>query len=450
VNESSWNLVIPVLIIGLAVGAAWVVLWRRKRSRATKSSDRDRQLLLVDLEARQATLYDQLREASGEEQEALELAAARNLMAIEQAGGKRHEAARQEDSSAGTEASVAPPSERPMPPSRRPSPLVGFIGGVACAALIGVLVLWAQRDAQPRPDDGMGGPRAPVAGEEAHPEGPPMSEREREALAQLALAIENDPTDLMARKQYAVGLLATGRFMPAFEQAEILLGSDPNDPDGLYVKGMVRMRMGQETEARALLDQVLIDYPDHVPALTALGVLALRTGGLPAAEEYWTQALEHSGGQNPEIERLRAAAREQFAATAGGQGATPMAGAPSEQAATRPGPAAAPQAQPSAPSYTLQLELAAGASPAPSAVLFVALRSGPGGPPAAVRRIANPRFPMTVTLSAADTMMGQPLPEEGTVSVRLDIDGSVSTRDDSEPAADAEMRVGETARLTLE
>jgi tetratricopeptide (TPR) repeat protein len=438
VSESSWNLVIPVLLIGLVIGGVWVVWWRRRSGEAQREEERDRQLLLADLQARQAQLYEQLRQAAEPERESLELAAARNLRAIELAGGSAKTAA--------PPAGVAPAAADTAPalPVRRPaSPWLGFVGGVACAALVGLLILWAQRDAKPRPGE-MAAP-APQSAE--HPGGPGLSERDRQALQQLAATVDNDPTDLMARKQYAVGLLSTGQFMPAFEQAEILLASNPDDPDGLYVKGMIRMQMGNEAEARSLLERLVVDYPDHVPALTALGVLALREGGMPAAENFWNQALEASGGRNPEIERLMAAAREQFG-DAGEVPARPgpMAAAP-RQAPTASAESPLPQA---GSSYTLELELGSGAQVPSGAVLFVALRAGAGGPPSAVRRIQGPSFPMTITLGEGDTMMGQPLPEAGMVSVRLDFDGSASTRVDGEPEGQAQMRIGETARLTLQ
>ena len=59
----------------------------------------------------------------------------------------------------------------------------------------------------------------------------------------------------------------------------------------------------------------------------------------------------------------------------------------------------------------------------PGAVLFISLRKGDVGPPAAARRIPGPRFPMTVSLSAADSMLGRPLPTDASVWARLDSDG---------------------------
>jgi hypothetical protein len=83
-------------------------------------------------------------------------------------------------------------------------------------------------------------------------------------------------------------------------------------------------------------------------------------------------------------------------------------------------------------------------------VLFVSLRQGESGPPAAVRRIADPRFPLTVTLGSGDSMLGRPLPDAGTVSARIDGDGNVSTRGAGEPEGQVDMAVGETAELTLQ
>jgi tetratricopeptide (TPR) repeat protein len=420
-----------VLLVGLALGGAWVFWWRKKGG-GSKSRGRDRELLVADLEARQALLYEQLREAREGEREELELAAARNLKALEEAGGGVTQSSGADEESADVAAAPA----APLSAAHGPRAWLGFVGGVACAGLVGLLIVWAQRDAQPRMEPGV---PPPATADEPHP-GPQLDQRAAEALEQIALQVESDPTDLMARKQYAVGLLSTGQFFAAFEQAEILLASNERDPDGLYVKGMVRMRMGQEAEARVLLEGLTSDYPDHVPALTALGVLALRGAGLSVAEEYWQQALAASGGSNPEVERLMATAREQLAAGAG-----QAASAPARPAPTQPAP---PPAQ--GPAYTVVLDVPAGAVTPPNALLFVSVRAGDVGPPAAARRISNPRFPMTVTLSAANSMMGQPLPEAGTVLVRLDADGNVSTRQEGELTAEVEMQVGETVSATLQ
>jgi hypothetical protein len=75
VNEHSWGLVVPVLILGLALGLVWVLWARRRRHPGAEAESRDGELLVADLEARQELLYTQLREAEGAEREELELAA---------------------------------------------------------------------------------------------------------------------------------------------------------------------------------------------------------------------------------------------------------------------------------------------------------------------------------------------------------------------------------------
>lgn len=68
---------------------------------------------------------------------------------------------------------------------------------------------------------------------------------------------------------------------------------------------------------------------------------------------------------------------------------------------------AAPTA--SKPWLTAEVELAPSLQPTPAdSVLFVFLRRpGGGGPPLAVKRIADPQLPLSVSLSAADSPLGQ-------------------------------------------
>lgn len=59
-------------------------------------------------------------------------------------------------------------------------------------------------------------------------------------------------------------------------------------------------------------------------------------------------------------------------------------------------------------------------------VLFIVARSGTPGPPLAVARIGNPKFPLKFTLSKANVMMqGMPFQGKVRITVRLDSDGSV-------------------------
>ena len=103
--------------------------------------------------------------------------------------------------------------------------------------------------------------------------------------------------------------------------------------------------------------------------------------------------------------------------------------------------------------YRARIELAPGATAPPGAILFVNLRIVAGaGPPSAVKRVEAPRFPVHITLGSNDAMpglAGRPLPQSGFLSARLDADGNASTRDPSEPTAQAEAAIGEPVTLVL-
>ena len=73
------------------------------------------------------------------------------------------------------------------------------------------------------------------------------------------------------------------------------------------------------------------------------------------------------------------------------------------------------------------------------------------GPPVAVKRLESGAFPLQFELGAADSMMGQPLPERMRIDVRADSDGDPMTRPDSDPRGFADgVELGRTGvRITL-
>jgi hypothetical protein len=99
---------------------------------------------------------------------------------------------------------------------------------------------------------------------------------------------------------------------------------------------------------------------------------------------------------------------------------------------------------------TITIDLDPNAVAPRGAILFVSLSGPTSGPPAAVRRIDTPSFPLTIALTQQDSMMGAELPESGTVNVRLDADGSVSTRSPQDLSASAEVSMGDAISLQLQ
>ncbi len=91
-------------------------------------------------------------------------------------------------------------------------------------------------------------------------------------------------------------------------------------------------------------------------------------------------------------------------------------------------------------SGTLELSDTAGAGVG-AGVVFVIVRSGPGGPPLAVKRLPAGPFPMPFRIGPSDVMIqGREFAGEMTLSVRLDRDGDPLTRGDQDWVA-APLRV---------
>ena len=115
-------------------------------------------------------------------------------------------------------------------------------------------------------------------------------------------------------------------------------------------------------------------------------------------------------------------AREPAAAAAAG-GAMPAAAT---------GPARAASDQASGKTLRSRVTRGAGAEAPPGAVLFVIARhaGSAGGPPLAVQRIADPRFPVDFEIGAAQVMIPS-MRFEGPIdlSVRLDADGNAMSRE---------------------
>ncbi len=264
------------------------------------------------------------------------------------------------------------------------------------------------------------------------PEGLPPEVAAR--IEELRARYEKEPKDLLAHKELALALLATTQYFEAFELAQRLLETYPDDPDGLYIQGVVRLTMGQHDLAIDLLDRVLAQYPNHLQALLYRGLSLYQSGRTGPAIDTWETGLELAGGRHPDLENLLAMARE------GGS-------LPSPSAPTSP---AGADGELVTDGYPVRLELGPAAGTVAGGTLFLFLRAEEGGAPVAVKRIINPVFPMELLLGPGDVMIeGDEIPEAGLLVARLDRDGSVSTQDDQDLGAQAPAQRGALSRLVL-
>jgi tetratricopeptide (TPR) repeat protein len=452
VTQFSWAPSLVVLAVGLVGGL--LIAWRLRRVRPASTERVD--LEIRDLEARRDDLYRRLRDEretlTPTEVEQLEQAAARTLRDLDAASERLPKsAAVQRSPAAGAEAasSEKPATpERSVPPSagsfitRRPL-MSGFLLGAGMIAVVGLLVYWAVRDTSG--SMAMSGAADAGTAEVPHQEGdlPPAVQAEYEAL-QARLA--ESPDDVAARKRLAVLLLGHEQYFAAFREAQTLLELVPGDIDGLYVDAVVRLQMGQFGDAISGLDQVIFQFPDHVQALAWRGIAHYQLGDVSSAIASWERGIEAAGGVHPELEQMVLAARQE----ASGE---PEAGQTTDSTVPpSPMPSVSPPPLPVATEgsvFLVEIRLAPEVDAAPPGVLFVALRNAPGAPPVAVRRVGTATFPLTVTLTSDDSMMGSPLPDSGFVTVRLDQDGDVTSVADGDLVAASEATSGQTVVVRL-
>jgi hypothetical protein len=84
-------------------------------------------------------------------------------------------------------------------------------------------------------------------------------------------------------------------------------------------------------------------------------------------------------------------------------------------------------------------------TPAPNVFIYLRPSGVDRGPPSAVKKFQNPRFPLEFRLGPGDSPMGGAFPEDGTLTVRIDIDGNPTTHDEGESVVKIEhVKPGQT------
>jgi tetratricopeptide (TPR) repeat protein len=237
------------------------------------------------------------------------------------------------------------------------------------------------------------------------------------ALQQIEAAVAKSPDDLEMRNQLAKAYLERENLMGVFEQTKFILARTPDDARALTYQALVRMSMGQRDPAAEMLQHAIKSDPQLLDAYVALAWDNIQRGKTAEAEAQIAEATRRHPEQKARLDDVLAKMKEQAKNPA-------------------PATAAASPTPASGPSVHVTLTLA-GAAPSPNAVLFVIARAAgqTAGPPAAVKRIAGPTFPLDIDLSTADSMMGQPLPATVRIEARIDSDGDPLTKNPSDPHA---------------
>ncbi len=248
------------------------------------------------------------------------------------------------------------------------------------------------------------------------------------------------PDDLEMRDLLAKAYLERENLMGVFNETQYVLQRKPDDAGALTYQALVRMSMGQRDGAEQMLRRAIKSDPQLTDAYVALAWNEIQLGKAGEADALIAEASRRHPDQQARLTDVLAKMKEQ----AKGQPPAPAV-PPNHPALPAPGAeSASAESAPSAPapvsgaSIHLTLTLA-GAKPSPNAVLFVIARAAgqSAGPPAAVKRIGSPTFPLELDLSSADSMMGpgQPLPPAVRIEARLDSDGDAMTKNPSDPHA---------------
>jgi len=418
--DFSWTPPLVVLALGAISGAAVAAVWARRRSAGL--SEPPAPSPQIDLQRRYDAVIRRLAEGgSPEEKAALEIEAAQVLREMEE-GAK--------PDSPG-EGAARPPATSTTPPAAPTPAWVGFAYGMLSMGVLGGLLFLASQGSTERPEGGSptGGNPMTTAGAE----GPQASAADAAELQALEDAVRRNPTNIGQRIELTRAYLHRRDLMQVFEQTKAVLEIEPGNPHALTYQALVRVAMGQASQAETMLVEVIKKEPGIVDAYIHLAIARLQLSNRKGAEE----AIRAGQRQFPEEKEQLAQVFEQIANATAEQGAEVPADHPDVPAAPMGEEAAAPA---SSAQLVVVVDLPKGVTVPEGAVLFVIVREAglETGPPAAVKRVPARNFPITLTITEKDSMAGEGIPGLVRIDARVDGDGDALTKNPRDPVASEE------------
>jgi tetratricopeptide (TPR) repeat protein len=445
---------VPALIVlgaGLVVG--FVLVWRlfpASRRRLAKAGTGVAALEARDLAGKSEVRLRQLRELEdtaskrtpeqlARERYALEVEAAKALLALDEKGASVKEKA------ASAEAKAANPE--PSGATRDRSSLRGFFWGVGSAAGVLLLGFFVYQSAKPREAGGSVTGNTPMT---SKPSGGDAADGDE---AQLQAAVARNPSDVESHLALARLYIGKQNWMGVWNETARVLEQSPNNSPALAYQSLVRLAMGQTDVAVTLLTKALASDPDMVDGYAYLALAYTRMGRARDAEATIAKASkrfpERAADFRKYLADLKQGETPVTQASAGAGNPDPHAGlkTPGDGAATKQSASGGRRV-----AGTVDVDPSIRGKLPAGGILFVFARpaGGSAGPPLAVKRLPA-RFPASFELSEADSMMGQPLPDQLLIEARLDEDGDPTTRPPTDPKARLDgVKVGRTdLRLVL-
>lgn len=414
---TDWGSAIAILVAGLVLGVLFVFFFNKRKKTFTED------LALKDLQAKRDALVQQLRDpaTTGDERTRLEVETAQVLRQLD-----AHQAA-----TPSAEAAAAPLAMNPT--------VKGFLWGASSVAALVALGYFTMQQATPREEGGSLTGGFESGGEAQRPQPPnPM-------VQQLEAAVQKEPGNLELRNDLAQAYLQANNLMGVFEQTKFVLEQSPENSRAMTLQALVRMAMGDADAATQMLQRATQLDPKNLDGWVSLAWIYVQTDRMGEAERMIAEAIKQSPNDRAQLENVFASMKQaKNEAPAGGlpEGHPPVDGAPAVAAAPPP-----PTAGGAGVRVTLDLDPSAKKR---TGIVFIMARNPAGGPPVAAKRVVASSFPLTVELSAADSMMGQPLPPTFRLEARLDSDGDAMTRVPTDPTAMQEgVSAGSAVRLSL-
>ena len=206
----------------------------------------------------------------------------------------------------------------------------------------------------------------------------------------------------------------------------------------------------QNNLARKILMELKQEKPNDIEVLSTSAFMALENQDYLGAIEQWQRMLPLLAGQPDRIKMIEGSigyARKQIEA----KGGTAPVAAGSTTAPTTTGPAATAN---QAPAGNEQVTITITADQAQlKGYLYVYVQAAVGPKaPLAVKRITDPTFPLTITLSDSDAMMAQMKMSQFPsikVSAKLSQDENVMTKDDDINSNIVTVNAGDARSVTL-
>jgi len=387
-----------MLLAGIIVGAMFLY---GMRSRAAKTDT-----ARADLEAKRDALLARLREDPSDKR--LELETAEVLKKLDGLPAT---------SSSGPSVSSAPSVVKSN------DTIKGFVWGAGSMAVLAAIGFFVWQQAKPKGSETQTAPMAAPSATDP-------------AIVQLQKQVDANPNNLDLRDDLAKAYLDRDDLNGVASQTRYVLQKNPNDARALTYQALVHIAARQPEAAAAMLNKATQADPNLLDAWVGLAWLYAESGDINKAQAAINEGKKRHPEQAARLDELMTHLRNPQQP---------------QQAAPAQAPAAAPAAAPSGEAVHLTLSAANTTYP-PSAVIWVIVRAAgsAGGPPDAVKRVPLGTFPIKVDVSAADSMMGTPLPAKMHVEVRIDFDGNPMTHDPKDPHGVAEnVALGQSVALTL-